>query len=495
MKQGSLRGTTIMKKVLGLLLVLLFICSMISISCAEDNTTAYFDTPEDYSISQTLPGTVVSQDPPIEPTFTFSNDGRYESVSETGVQKGGYSIYSNNLNQIFAVGCELVDMDGTVLARHDEPGYLIEDHLYHYFRINENPETSDLTYKVKPGAEYKFRVYVIYNGQRYYWNWETIKIPGTRVYVYHFHPNGASGSYPDKTSSNDSITLPANTINRSGYRFVGWNSSPDASGMYLGQAGETVYAPDETTFYAIWESIADTALTETTVISGDARTMFTAKTGVNVRSKMNTKSAAVERIQAQGTVVTILGEGTDKKGTLWYHVQLANGETGYIRGDLLATNADLTTVMDIDRGDFHTYSVQLVKGKDCPAYSGPGTEYVRGAKGKAYMSTYDTVYVYGRENNWLLVQYDITPSHYRFGYILSDAVTDASQVGELHFSRQEAVISRKTAITDDPLHTHSKLSVVPANSTVCILARMNEWVYIEYLNVRGFVPADRVQAK
>ena len=484
-----------MKKALGLMLVLLVFCTVISVSGAENNSITNVETHYDYDNTLAVPEDVNSQEPPIEPNFTFSNDGRYESVSESGAQKGAYSIYSNVLDQISAVGCELADTDGTVLARHEEPGYVVEDHLYHYFRINEKADSSDLTYKVKPGAEYRFRVYAVYSGQRYYWNWESIQLPGTRVYVYHFHPNGASGSYPDKTSSNGSITLPANTINRSGYRFVGWNSSPDASGMYLGQAGETIYAPDETTFYAIWESIADTALTETTAVSDNARTMFTAKTGVNVRSKMDTKSAAVERIQAQGTVVTILGEGTDKKGTLWYHVQLANGETGYIRGDLLATNADLTTVMDIDRGDFHTYSVQLVKGKDCPAYSGPGTEYVRGAKGKAYMSTYDTVYVYGRENNWLLVQYDITPAHYRFGYILSDAVTDASQIGELQFSRQEAVISRKTAITDDPLHSHSKLSVVPAKSTVYILARMNEWVYIEYLNVRGFVPADRVQAK
>ncbi len=215
---------------------------------------------------------------------------------------------------------------------------------------------------------------------------------------------------------------------------------------------------------------------------------------VNVRVGTSTESQRVRQLIDPGTGVTVLNDARSADGTLWYFVQLNTGETGYIRGDLLSfasgrsSSYGTSTVMDADHGDFRTVSASLIPGISCGAYSGPGEYYLRGANGKAYMATSDTVYLYGRENGWLLVQYSISASQYRFAYVRENAVVSPEAVASLQFQWIPAALAWDCAITDDPLHSASPLISASAGTSVYFLARLDSWAYIECGNVRGFVP-------
>ena len=215
---------------------------------------------------------------------------------------------------------------------------------------------------------------------------------------------------------------------------------------------------------------------------------------VNVRAGTSTESQRVRQLAAPGTGVTVLGEARSTEGTMWYFVQLDTGETGYIRGDLLtfadgsAASYGTFTVLDADQDDFKTVYAALVPGTNSSAYSGPGEYYLRGAEGKAYMAASDTVYLYGRENGWLLVQYSVSPSQWRFAYVRDSVAASPETVAPLQFQWMPATVSWDSVITDDPLHSLSPLSAVSAGSAVYFLARLDSWAYIEYGGIRGFVP-------
>ena len=226
---------------------------------------------------------------------------------------------------------------------------------------------------------------------------------------------------------------------------------------------------------------------------------YTAQRGVNVRESTSTSSRLVRQVSQQGTSLTVLGETRNGKNALWYYVQLGSGEVGYVRSDLIsfkpvstARARTLSALQDKTRGDFRTVSAQLITGKECPAYAGPGTGYLRGANGKAVMSTNDTAYIYGREGGWLLVQYNISAGHNRFAYIQAEAVESPYAVPELNFARTPATLLQDSALTDDPLHSQAALMNMSAGSRVTLLAQMDGWAYIECGMARGFVPYSRL---
>ena len=53
---------------------------------------------------------------------------------------------------------------------------------------------------------------------------------------------------------------------------------------------------------------------------------------------------------------------------------------------------------------------------------------LRGAEGRARVSTNGWIQVFGSEGDWILVQYDITDTHNRIGYIEKDALPDGTVV-------------------------------------------------------------------
>ncbi len=82
------------------------------------------------------------------------------------------------------------------------------------------------------------------------------------------------------------------------------------------------------------ESGAEASSSITPVGPMDAYTKYG---GVNVRQKPTLNSQLVDKLDQAGTKVTVTGE-TVQGGTLWYAVKLPNGKSGYIRGDILATD-------------------------------------------------------------------------------------------------------------------------------------------------------------
>ncbi len=137
--------------------------------------------------------------------------------------------------------------------------------------------------------------------------------------------------------------------------------------------------------------------------------------------------------------------------------------------------------------------IRFARGNMYPVYSGPGKDYLRGAKGKASVSTDDWIQVFGREDDWILVQYAIKSSQWRIGYISAQSLPKGSEVPDLSFLPQTAYAIGETIVTDDPLRSASSLSSLPAGAEVTMLAMYGNYVYIEGKakdRFRGFVPSD-----
>lgn len=137
-------------------------------------------------------------------------------------------------------------------------------------------------------------------------------------------------------------------------------------------------------------------------------------------------------------------------------------------------------------------NVKLTAGKKYPVYSAPFADSLRAADGKATLSTNDWVSVFGQDGDWLLVEYDISSDHSRFGYITASALPKDTNVDELIFVYRDACVTDTAAITDDPLRSRSRLWTVYAGEYVTYLADLGDgWAYVEYLNgstlLRGFM--------
>ena len=132
-------------------------------------------------------------------------------------------------------------------------------------------------------------------------------------------------------------------------------------------------------------------------------------------------------------------------------------------------------------------------GKMYAVYSAPDVKSIRGAGGKSKVSTNDWVQVFGRDGNWLLVQYSVKNSFYRIGYISDKSVPTGMTVPELNLTNTAAVTREAVSVTDDPLGSQGILVDLPADSRVTKLGTMGDWSYIEGTKddkrFRGFVPS------
>lgn len=145
----------------------------------------------------------------------------------------------------------------------------------------------------------------------------------------------------------------------------------------------------------------------------------------------------------------------------------------------------------IPDGGLTAQEIRFTSGRKYPVYSGPGEGYLRGAGGKAAVSTNDWIQVFGREGDWLLIQYDISSAQMRFGYIAASALPKNAEAPELDFRPVDARTARDVILTDDPLNTMGQLATLPEGAWVTWLATMGEWAYVESTTgdaVRGFVP-------
>lgn len=157
----------------------------------------------------------------------------------------------------------------------------------------------------------------------------------------------------------------------------------------------------------------------------------------------------------------------------------------------------LTNPSSIPSGELKAQRINFAGGQKYEVYSGPGTQYLRANSGRAAVSTNDWIQVFGSENGFILIQYDLSSTQNRFGYIPQSALPSGISVSPLAFSFADAVVIENTVLTDDPLNSQSSLRTLNKGDIVKWLAIMGDWVYAEAdfsgQPVRGFVQNSMVR--
>ncbi len=145
--------------------------------------------------------------------------------------------------------------------------------------------------------------------------------------------------------------------------------------------------------------------------------------------------------------------------------------------------------------DFYTpLSFTLRPREKYDVFAAPGRDSYRAANGKAVMSTNDWVQIFGEEDGWVLVQYDISRDQMRFGYVDASVLPKDTEVQTLHwYDLPEQTVKVNISVTDDPLVSRNIIAYLNAGDTVKVLSEFGSWYYIEMTNaqgelLRGFIP-------
>ncbi len=185
---------------------------------------------------------------------------------------------------------------------------------------------------------------------------------------------------------------------------------------------------------------------------------------------------------------------TTVKGTIQRDIRYLSLESFPMNAS--AAKSRLTFAPDMPaNSELQSKDVQFTGGKKYNVYSAPDKNSLRGANGKASVSTNGWIQVFGEENGWILIHYSIDKDHYRFGYIESAALPKNAGIGDLGFHHTKAVITSGVSVTDDPLYSQNTLAHAETGEEVAWLATMGSWAYIEGPNYRGFVPLGNIGIK
>ena len=145
--------------------------------------------------------------------------------------------------------------------------------------------------------------------------------------------------------------------------------------------------------------------------------------------------------------------------------------------------------------DFYSpVSVDLRPKEKYDVFAAPGRDSYRAANGKAVMSTNDWVQIFGEEDGWVLVQYDLSRDQMRFGYVDASVLPRDTEVPQLRWYDLPAqTIKTNTYVTDDPLASRSILCWLNAGDAVRVLSDFGSWYYVEVTPgtgkpLRGFIP-------
>ncbi len=153
----------------------------------------------------------------------------------------------------------------------------------------------------------------------------------------------------------------------------------------------------------------------------------------------------------------------------------------------------LSQAPDIPAGELTARRIKFTSGQKFPVYSGPGEHYLRSAGGRAVVSTNDWIQVFGVENGWAMIQYDISSDHMRIGFIDASALPGNAGVGALALGSVPMMTNSAVTLTDDPLFSKAVLARLPQGQSLRSLSSMGAWAYVEAEisggPVRGFVPA------
>lgn len=154
---------------------------------------------------------------------------------------------------------------------------------------------------------------------------------------------------------------------------------------------------------------------------------------------------------------------------------------------------------------FRSYKLRAQKvkfsgGQKYPVYTGPGESFARSGNGKGSVSTNDWIQVFGEYNGWIMIQYDISASQYRVGWIEKAALPKDAQVEYLNLSQLDdpynTFADYACELTDDPLNSQKAIEQIPKGTemTELMYAAFDGWSYvvvtIDGKTMCGFVPSD-----
>jgi len=141
------------------------------------------------------------------------------------------------------------------------------------------------------------------------------------------------------------------------------------------------------------------------------------------------------------------------------------------------------------------------KGRTLPVYSAPkkpapAPDAFRAADGKASVSLKEDVQVYGVEDGWTLISYEVSPRTSRFGYIDGDYADGKA----LEWTKVELIAAADTFLTDDPFVSQFQQVQIEKGMHLTGLAKCGEYyAYCEFplgkQIFRGFVPLKDLTTK
>lgn len=131
-----------------------------------------------------------------------------------------------------------------------------------------------------------------------------------------------------------------------------------------------------------------------------------------------------------------------------------------------------------------------------PVYSAPDKASFRAGSGKASVSLRGDVQVYGVQDGWTLISYEVSPRTSRFGYIEGDY----AEGKPLNLRQVELVAAADTFLTDDPFVSQYAQVQIAEGMRLIGLAQCGEYyAYCEFPQgktiYRGFVPMKDLTTK
>ena len=168
--------------------------------------------------------------------------------------------------------------------------------------------------------------------------------------------------------------------------------------------------------------------------------------------------------------------------------------------ELTVAPDDLPTGRIVPSGEtLKAKEVKFSGGRNYPVYLGPGEQYMRSGNGKGAVSTNDWIQVFGRYNDYIMIQYDISADRFRIGWIEARALPSGAKVPDLNMTMFEnedyGEVLNKCVLTDDPFNSESPIATLKPGTPICeIVYNMGGWSYIRVTidgkDVCGFVPSD-----
>ncbi|MBQ5897461.1 MAG: hypothetical protein IIW81_03240, partial [Oscillospiraceae bacterium] len=102
------------------------------------------------------------------------------------------------------------------------------------------------------------------------------------------------------------------------------------------------------------------------------------------------------------------------------------------------------------------------------------------ANGKGIVSTNGDIDVFGYDNGYMLIRYEISENRHRIGYIYGEDFGDMYSLPPLYDIWQygRARVTEKTCLTDDPFLSQSSILTLHPGDTLITLYTLDDFLYV-----------------